>query len=76
MKAHPIHPSRYPHLAVVAGRPVKRRSRDAYHYHIERVPVIVAATKVLTTIAQVCIVGAMLLAILYGIYVLDIAIPR
>jgi hypothetical protein len=74
MSAHPINPTRYPHLYVVAGRPVEHRSRDARHYHIERVPVIVTAAKIATTIAQVAIVGGMLLAILYGIYVLDIVV--
>ena len=60
--------TRYPRIAVIAGRPVGR------HYHIERVPAIVTAVKVMTTIAQVAIVGGMLLGILYGIYALDIVV--
>lgn len=66
--------TKYPHLICIAGRPVECRSPDLRHYHIERVPAIVMAAKIATTVAQVAIVGGTLLAILYGIYVLDIVV--
>lgn len=66
--------TKYPHLICIAGRPVEYRSRDLRHYRIERVPFILTAARVMTTVAQVVVVGGTLLAILYGIYVLDIVV--
>lgn len=75
MRAHPIHPTRYPHLAVVAGRPVEHRSRDARHYHIERVPLITSAATFLANAARAVVFGALLLGLIYGTLAVGAAWP-
>ena len=75
MRAHPIHPTRYPHLYVVAGRPVEHRSRDARHYHIERVPLITETATLLANIARAALIGAMLFGLIYGTLAVGAAWP-
>ncbi len=76
MRAHPISPTRYPHLSVIAGRPVEHRSRDARHYHIERVPLITSAATIMADIVRVVVFGAVLFGLIYGVFALEVAVAR